>query len=69
MPPPPALIEDETVNALTEYSFFLVSEILLYFVCSTPSLYVLLKIKATDEEQRLSLRSPDAAILMKQGHL
>jgi DNA excision repair protein ERCC-3 len=61
--------EDEIINALTGNSRFPVPENVLYFVRSTLSRYGLIKIDATDEEDRLFLKSSDAAILTEIAHL
>ena len=61
--------EDEIITALTENSRFPVPENVLYFVRSTLSRYGLIKINATDEEERLFLMSEDTAILTEIAHL
>lgn len=61
--------EDEIIDALNGNSRFPVPENVLYFVRSTLSRYGLIKIDATDEEERLFLKSDDAAILTEIAHI
>ena len=61
--------EDEIITSLTENSRFPVPENVLYFVRSTLSRYGLIRIEATDEEDRLFLVSKDAAILTEIAHI
>ena len=61
--------EEEIVSALTQNSRFPVPENVLYFVRSTLSRYGLIKIDATDDENRLFLKSADTAIITEIAHI